>query len=53
MNLFLLLKNYSILIEIIQDIIKKVRSDVFKSINDSEEFLENKYQSLFRLINKE
>ena len=40
-------------IEIIQDIIKKVRSDVFKSINDSEEFLENKYQSLFRLINKE
>ena len=39
--------------EIIQDIIKKVRSDVFKSINDSEEFLENKYQSLFRLINKE
>ena len=40
-------------IKIIQDIIKKVRSDVFKSINDSEEFLENKYQSLFRLINKE
>ena len=40
-------------IEIMQDIIKKVRSDVFKSINDSEEFLENKYQSLFRLINKE
>ena len=40
-------------IELIQDIIKKVRNDVFKSINDSEEFLENKYQSLFRLINKE
>ena len=40
-------------IEIIQEIIKKVRNDVFKSINDSEEFLENKYQSLFRLINKE
>ena len=40
-------------IEIIQEVIKKVRNDVFKSINDSEEFLENKYQSLFRLINKE
>ena len=40
-------------IEIIQEIIKKVRNDVFKSINDSEEFLENKYESLFRLINKE
>jgi hypothetical protein len=40
-------------IDIIQEIIKKVRNDVFKSINDSEEFLENKYQSLFRLINKE
>ena len=40
-------------IEIVQEIIKKVRNDVFKSINDSEEFLENKYQSLFRLINKE
>lgn len=40
-------------IEIVHDIIKKVRNDVFKSINDSEEFLENKYQSLFRLINKE
>ena len=40
-------------IEIIQEVIKKVRADVFKSINDSEEFLENKYQSLFRLINKE
>ncbi len=36
-----------------QEIIKKVRTDVFKSINDSEEFLENKYQSLFRLFNKE
>jgi len=40
-------------IEIIQEIIKKVRNDVFKSISDSEEFMENKYQSLFRLINKE
>ena len=40
-------------IEIIQEVIKKVRNDVFKSINDSEEFLENKYQSLFRLINKD
>ena len=40
-------------IEIIQEIIKKVRIDVFQSINDSEEFMENKYQSLFRLINKE
>ena len=40
-------------IEIIQEIIKKVRIDVFKTINDSEEFMENKYQSLFRLINKE
>jgi hypothetical protein len=40
-------------IEIIHEIIKKVRNDVFKSINDSEQFLENKYQSLFRLINKE
>ena len=40
-------------IEIIHEIIKKVRNDVFKSISDSEEFMENKYQSLFRLINKE
>lgn len=40
-------------IQIIHEIIKKVRNDVFKSINDSEEFMENKYQSLFRLINKE
>jgi len=40
-------------IGLMQEIIKKVRTDVFKSINDSEEFLENKYQSLFRLINKE
>ena len=40
-------------IEIVQENIKKVRTDVFQNINDSEEFLENKYQSLFRLINKE
>ena len=40
-------------IGLMQEIIKKVRTDVFKSINDSEEFLENKYQSLFRLFNKE
>ena len=40
-------------IEIIHEIIKKVRNDVFKSLSDSEEFMENKYQSLFRLINKE
>ena len=40
-------------LEIVQENIKKVRTDVFQNINDSEEFLENKYQSLFRLINKE
>ena len=38
-------------IEVVQENIKKVRTDVFQNINDSEEFLENKYQSLFRLIN--
>ena len=38
-------------IEIVQENIKKVRTDVFQNINDSEEFLENKYQSLFRLFN--
>ena len=38
-------------LEIVQENIKKVRADVFQNINDSEEFLENKYQSLFRLIN--
>ena len=40
-------------IEIVQENIKKVRIDVFQNINDSEEFLENKCKSLFRLINKE
>ena len=34
----------------IVEMIKKVRNDVYKSINDSELFFENKYQSLFRLI---
>ena len=36
----------------IEDSINKLRTDVFKNINETEEFFEKKYDSLFRIINK-
>ena len=38
--------------ETAEELIKKLRNDVFKSLNDSEDFLEKKYDSIIRLINK-
>lgn len=38
--------------ETYEGLIKKLRADVFKSINETEEFLEKKYESIFRLVNK-
>lgn len=38
--------------ETTEELIKKLRNDVFKSLNDSEDFLEKKYDSIIRLINK-
>lgn len=38
--------------ETIESLMKKLRADVFKALNDSEEFLEKKYESIFRLMNK-
>lgn len=43
--------NYKI--EIMQDLIKKLRTDVFKNISDSEEFMQNKIDSILRMIGKE
>ena len=38
--------------ENLENSIKKLRTDVFKGINETEEFLEKKYESIFRIINK-
>ena len=40
-------------IEIIQDLIKKLRIDVFQNISDSQEFMQNKIDSILRMIGKE
>ena len=39
-------------IENLDDSIKKLRIEVFKGINQTEEFLEKKYDSIYRIINK-
>ena len=36
----------------LDDSIKKLRTEVFKGINETEEFLEKKYDSIFRIVNK-
>ena len=38
--------------ETLENLIKKLRSDIFKGINETEEFLEKKYDSILRIINK-
>lgn len=35
-----------------ENLIKKLRADVFKSINETEDFLQKKYESIFRIVNK-
>ena len=36
----------------LENSIKKLRTDVFKGINETEEFLEKKYDSIIRIVNK-
>ena len=36
----------------LDDSIKKLRTEVFKGINETEEFLEKKYDSIYRIVNK-
>ena len=38
--------------ETIENLMKKLRADVFNSINETEEFLQKKYESIFRIVNK-
>jgi len=38
--------------ENLENSIKKLRTDVFKGINETEEFLEKKYDSIIRIVNK-
>ena len=35
-----------------ESLMKKLRADVFNSINETEEFLQKKYESIFRIVNK-
>ena len=35
-----------------ENLMKKLRADVFNSINETEEFLQKKYESIFRIVNK-
>lgn len=35
-----------------ENLIKKLRTDVFKSINETEDFLQKKYESIFRIVSK-
>ena len=35
-----------------ENLIKKLRTDVFKSINETEAFLQKKYESIFRIVSK-
>lgn len=36
----------------LENALKKLRGDLFKSINESEDFLTKKYESIFRIVNK-